>query len=146
MITGLGASAAGLLAGLAIFPAVFSFGLEPASGPGLIFMTLPKTFALMPLGWIFGFLFFAGLFGIAYLSDLAAFEVLVGGIVDNTKIPQKKAVVIICAIVYPSVDATDDQQPDLHALGPRLRLGDAGPGIAPGGRHDCLVHQPGGGP
>jgi NSS family neurotransmitter:Na+ symporter len=100
VITGLGASLAGILAGLAIFPAVFSFGLEPSSGPGLIFMTLPKTFALMPLGWVFGFMFFAGLFGIAYLSDVAAFEVLVGGIVDNTNMSRKKAVSIICGIVF----------------------------------------------
>lgn len=100
VLTGIGASIAGILAGLAIFPAVFSFGLEPGSGPGLIFMTLPKTFALMPLGWLFGILFFAGLFGIAYLSDVAAFEVLVGGIVDNTRIPRKKAVFIICGTVF----------------------------------------------
>ncbi|MDH4272757.1 MAG: sodium-dependent transporter [Candidatus Aminicenantes bacterium] len=100
VITGVGASMAGILAGLAIFPAVFSFGLEPGSGPGLIFMTLPKTFALMPFGWFFGILFFAGLFGIAYLSDVAAFEVLVGGVVDNTNIPRKKAVFIICGIVF----------------------------------------------
>ncbi|MFZ2055493.1 MAG: sodium-dependent transporter [Candidatus Aminicenantales bacterium] len=100
VVTGIGASMAGILAGLAIFPAVFSFGLKPGSGPGLIFMTLPKTFALMPLGWIFGILFFAGLFGIAYLSDVAAFEVLVGGVVDNTNIPRKKAVFLICGIVF----------------------------------------------
>ncbi|MBP1767215.1 MAG: sodium:neurotransmitter symporter [Candidatus Aminicenantes bacterium] len=48
----------------------------------------------------FGFLFFAGLFGIAYLSDLGAFEVLVGGLVDNTKIPRKKAVFIIWSVVF----------------------------------------------
>jgi NSS family neurotransmitter:Na+ symporter len=54
----------------------------------------------MPLGWFFGFIFFAGLFGIAYLSDVAAFEVLVGGVVDNTKIPRKKAVFAICGIVF----------------------------------------------
>jgi NSS family neurotransmitter:Na+ symporter len=54
----------------------------------------------MPLGWVFGFMFFAGLFGIAYLSDVAAFEVLVGGIVDNTNMSRKKAVSIICGIVF----------------------------------------------
>ena len=100
VFTGIAASAAGLLAGFAIFPAVFSFGLEPSSGPGLIFFTLPKTFSLMPVGWIFGLLFFLGLFGAAYLSDVAAFEVLVGGIVDNTKIERKKAVAFICTIVF----------------------------------------------
>lgn len=100
LFTGIGASVAGLLAGFAIFPAVFSFGLEPSSGPNLIFSTLPKTFALMPAGWLFGFLFFIGLFGAAFLSDVAAFEVLVGGILDNTGTGRKKAVLLSCAIVF----------------------------------------------
>lgn len=98
--TALGDTAAGLLAGLAIFPAVFAFGMEPGSGPGLIFFTLPKVFDAMPMGWIFGLLFFVGLFGAAYLSDVAAFEVLVGGIVDNTKLTREKAVYLICGIVF----------------------------------------------
>jgi NSS family neurotransmitter:Na+ symporter len=100
VLTGIAASAAGLLAGFAIFPAVFAFDLEPSSGPGLIFSTLPQTFDLMPAGWIFGLLFFLGLFGAAYLSDVAAFEVLVGGVLDNTKWERKRAVVLICAVVY----------------------------------------------
>ena len=100
IFTGIGASTAGLLAGFAIFPAVFAFGLEPASGPGLIFFTLPKTFAMMPAGWLFGLLFFAGLFGAAYLSDVAALEVLVGGMVDNTSISRKKAVLICSSTIF----------------------------------------------
>lgn len=98
--TGIAASTAGLLAGFAIFPAVFAFGLEPSSGPGLLFSTLPKTFSLMPAGWVFGLLFFLGLFGAAYLSDVAAFEVLVGGVLDNTRLGRKRAVILICCIVY----------------------------------------------
>jgi NSS family neurotransmitter:Na+ symporter len=100
VFTGIAASSAGLLAGFAIFPAVFAFGLEPSSGPGLIFSTLPRTFDLMPAGWVFGLLFFLGLFGAAYLSDVAAFEVLVGGLLDNTRLSRKKAVFVVCAIVY----------------------------------------------
>lgn len=100
VFTGIAASVAGLMAGFAIFPAVFAFGLEPSSGPGLIFETLPKTFSMMPAGSLFGLLFFSGLFGAAYLSDVAAFEVLVGGIVDNTKMERKKAVVLICLVVF----------------------------------------------
>ena len=100
VFTGIAASMAGLLAGFAIFPAVFAFGLEPSSGPGLIFSTLPQTFDLMPAGWLFGLLFFVGLFGAAYLSDVAAFEVLVGGLLDNTSWDRKKAVFWVCAIVY----------------------------------------------
>jgi NSS family neurotransmitter:Na+ symporter len=98
--TGLGASIAGLMAGFAIFPAVFALVLQPDSGPDLIFATLPGTFDLMPVGWLFGLLFFLGLFGAAYLSDVAAFEVLVGGLVDNTGWKRKKAVLVTCIIVY----------------------------------------------
>jgi NSS family neurotransmitter:Na+ symporter len=100
VFTGIAALVAGLMAGFAIFPAVFAFGLEPSSGPGLIFETLPKTFSMMPAGSLFGLLFFFGLFGAAYLSDVAAFEVLVGGIVDNTQMERKKAVILICLVVF----------------------------------------------
>jgi NSS family neurotransmitter:Na+ symporter len=97
--TAVGDLIAGLLAGFAIFPAVFAFGLEPGSGPGLIFSTLPKTFALMPAGPLFGLFFFFGLFGAAYLSAVAAFEVLVAGITDNTQLKRKRAVWLICGVV-----------------------------------------------
>jgi NSS family neurotransmitter:Na+ symporter len=100
LTTSLGASLAGILAGLAIFPAVFSFGLEPTSGPGLIFETLPRVFASMPVGWIFGFLFFLALFGAAFLSEVAAFEVLVGGLVDSARLGRRKAVVVVCGAVW----------------------------------------------
>ena len=100
VFTVIGDTVAGLLAGFAIFPAVFALGLEPTSGPDLIFSTLPKTFELIPLGWLFGLIFFLGLFGAAFLSDVAAFEVLVGGIVDNSKLNRKQAVILICSIVY----------------------------------------------
>ena len=100
IFTGIGDTLAGLLAGLAIFPAVFALGLEPAAGPGLIFNTLPQTFAAMPMGWLFGLIFFLGLFGAAFLSDVAAFEVLAGGLVDNTKMKRKNAVLLVCALVF----------------------------------------------
>ena len=100
VFTGLGDTIAGLLAGFAIFPAVFAFGLEPDSGPPLIFNTLPQIFDRMPFGWFFGLLFFGGLFGAAFLSSLGAFEVLVGGITDNSRINRKKAVLITCCIVF----------------------------------------------
>lgn len=98
--TGLGASLAGILAGFAIFPAVFSFGLEPSSGPNLIFSTLPQTFSKMPSGCFFGALFFVGLFGVAFLSAVAAFEVLVSSMIDSKAFSRKKAVWIACSIVY----------------------------------------------
>jgi len=91
---------AGLLAGLAIFPAVFAFGLEPASGPGLLFVTLPDVFGRIPAGAVFGTLFFLALFGGAYLSDVAALEVLVAGVTDNTGIGRSRAVTLTTVVVF----------------------------------------------
>jgi NSS family neurotransmitter:Na+ symporter len=91
---------AGLLAGLAIVPAVIALGMEPESGPGLIFSTLPKVFDQIPFGGFFGLLFFVGLFGAAYLSAVAALEVLVAGVVDNTSISRTAAVWLMTVIVF----------------------------------------------
>ena len=91
---------AGLLAGFAIFPAVFALGLEPASGPGLLFVTLPQVFGQIPLGGLFALLFFIALFGAAYLSDVAAFEVLVAGLTDNTRLSRTQAVWLMAAVVF----------------------------------------------
>jgi len=98
--TTFGDTFSGLLAGLAIFPAVFALGLEPNSGPGLIFATLPKVFAAIPAGWVFGLLFFLGLLGAGYLSGLAAFEVLVAGLTDNTKLGRRTVVWVIAGVVF----------------------------------------------
>ena len=98
--TAAGDTAAGLLAGLAIIPAVFALGLEPSSGPGLLFSTLPQVFAEIPIGWLFGLLFFAGLSAAAYLSDVAAFEVLVAGLTDNTRLRRATAVWLVAGLVF----------------------------------------------
>lgn len=98
--TAIGDVLAGLLAGLAILPAVFAFDLEPGSGPGLIFFTLPQVFAQIPAGWAFGILFFGSLLGAAYLSDVAAFEVLVAGLVDNTRLRRPQAVWLLAGLVF----------------------------------------------
>jgi NSS family neurotransmitter:Na+ symporter len=98
--TVIGDTGSSLLAGLAIIPAVFAFGLEPTSGPGLIFSTIPKVFAAMPLGWLFGFLFFTGLLGAGYLSDVGAVEVLVAGLTDNTKLSRTRAAWTVSAACF----------------------------------------------
>ena len=98
--TTFGDTFSGLLAGLAIFPAVFALGLEPNSGPGLIFATLPRVFAAIPLGWLFGLLFFLGLLGAGYLSGLAAFEVLVAGLTDNTRLSRRTVVWLVAGVVF----------------------------------------------
>jgi NSS family neurotransmitter:Na+ symporter len=98
--TTFGDTISGLLAGFAIFPAVFSLGLAPNSGPGLIFATLPKVFAAIPGGWAFGLLFFIGLFGAGYLSAIAAFEVLVAALTDNTRMTRKQVVWLVAAVAF----------------------------------------------
>lgn len=98
--TALGDLGAGLLAGLAILPAVFALGLAPSSGPGLIFSTLPGVFAEIPFGRLFGLLFFLGLLAAAYLSDIAAIEVLVAGLTDNTRLTRNRAIMLSTSLVF----------------------------------------------
>lgn len=98
--TAAGDVGAGVLAGLAIFPAVFALGFEPASGPALLFETVPALFDEIPGGAVFGPLFFGGLGAAALLSDIAAFEVLVAGITDSTKIERNRAVSVLAVVVF----------------------------------------------
>lgn len=70
-------TAVALLAGLAIFPLVFANGLEPGSGPGLIFQTLPLAFGQMTGGVLFGTLFFALLVVAAVTSAISLLEPVV---------------------------------------------------------------------
>jgi NSS family neurotransmitter:Na+ symporter len=64
-----------VLAGLAIFPAVFSFGFDPAAGPHLVFVTLPQIFLAMPAGKVIAPIFFALLLGAALTSAVSLLEV-----------------------------------------------------------------------
>lgn len=68
---------ASILAGLAIFPIVFKYGLSPAEGPGLIFMTLPISFGEIPGGGIIGALFFLLLFFAALTSSISLLESII---------------------------------------------------------------------
>ncbi len=89
-----------LMAGIVIFPAVFAFGLEPGSGPGLIFVTLPPVFQSMPLGGVFETLFFT-LIGIAALtSTISILEVVVAFVCENYNMARKKATIMIAAITF----------------------------------------------
>jgi NSS family neurotransmitter:Na+ symporter len=100
VFTVLGDTGAGLLAALAIVPAVFALGMEPGSGPGLLFATLPEVLGLVPGGWTVAAVFFVALGGAAFLSAVAAFEVLVAGLTDNTRIARPRAVTLMAAAVF----------------------------------------------
>ena len=83
-----------LLAGIAIFPLVFANGLEPGSGPGLIFQTLPIAFGNMAGGWLFGILFFVLLVFAALTSSISLVEPVVAWMVENKGFTRVKASVI----------------------------------------------------
>lgn len=83
-----------LLAGMAIFPAVFAFGIEPTSGAGLVFMSLPNVFTQMTGGYLFGILFFALLALAALTSTMSLLEVVVAYLVDSHNISRKKSTVM----------------------------------------------------
>lgn len=89
----------GLLAGLAILPAVFAFGLSPTEGPGLTFITLPNVFSQMPFGAFFSSIFFLLFFFAAITSSISMLEVPVSYITEKTSISRKKAVVIMSLVV-----------------------------------------------
>ncbi|MEQ8234064.1 MAG: sodium-dependent transporter [Gammaproteobacteria bacterium] len=72
-----------LLAGIAIFPVVFGYGLEPGQGPGLVFMTLTIAFGHMPGGQFFGTLFFLLLTVAAWTSAISLLEPVVAWLVES---------------------------------------------------------------
>jgi NSS family neurotransmitter:Na+ symporter len=99
-ITVAGDTTSGLLAGFAILPAVVSLGLLPSSGPDLLFRTLPRVFAAIPLGGLFGVIFFLGLLGSGFLSAVAAYEVQVAAFTDNTSLSRRQAVWWLALLIF----------------------------------------------
>ena len=87
------------LAGLIIFPTVFSMGLEPTQGVGLTFITLPGIFARMPYGGLFSALFFTLLFFAAVTSSMSLFEVAVTHGIDDLKWSRRKSALVMGLII-----------------------------------------------
>lgn len=83
-----------ILAGIVIFPAVFSFGLEPNAGPKLIFEILPTIFQQMPGGTIWAVLFFLLLFFASITSTISLSEIPITFMIDEYKISRRKALII----------------------------------------------------
>ncbi|MDR1859833.1 MAG: sodium-dependent transporter [Bacteroidales bacterium] len=87
-----------ILAGLVIFPAVFAYGIEPGSGPGLVFITLPNVFVQMPGGYVFAILFFVLLTLAALTSAISILEVVVVYFHEELKIRRKVATVLATVV------------------------------------------------
>ena len=88
-----------IFSGLIIFPACFSFGVEPNAGPALIFLTLPRVFKSMPLGNLWGTLFFLFMFFASFSTVLAVFENILSNFMDNFNWDRKKSVLIALVII-----------------------------------------------
>lgn len=89
-----------LLAGLAIFPAVFSFGFEPTEGPGLLFVVLPAVFSQMPLGEIFLFIFLILFLFATFTSAFSMVEIIVAAVTKGKNETRKKATWITGLLIF----------------------------------------------
>jgi NSS family neurotransmitter:Na+ symporter len=89
-----------LMAGFAIFPAVFAFGMKPDLGVGLVFRSLTNIFNVMPFGILFGALFFFLLGVAAFTSGISLLEVVTAYFVDTKKWTRRKAVWTMGSIIF----------------------------------------------
>src|SRR5690606_11025311 len=88
------------LAGFAVFPIVFAYGLDPASGPGLVFVTLPLAFAQMPFGTLAAWTFFVLLFVAALASAISLLERVVALLVRRAGMRRPVAALLAAGAGY----------------------------------------------
>lgn len=109
-----------LIAGLIIIPACFAYGVNPGSGPGLVFVTLPNIFNHMPLGNVWGGFFFLFMSFAALTTIIAVFENILSFTMDLFHVTRKKAVmlnlVLILVLSIPCVLGFNIWS-DFHPLG-----------------------------
>lgn len=89
-----------MIAGTAIMPAVFAFGLNPQSGPGLVFETLPYVFSQMPAGGFIAILFFVALIVAAVTSSISMFEVAAAYLIEEKNMSRVAACSLIFVICW----------------------------------------------
>lgn len=89
-----------IIAGLAIFPAVFAFGIDPKAGPELAFVTLPQVFLAMPGGKIVGVVFFLLLSAAALTSMVSVLEVPVASLIHQRQWRRRTAVALTGIFVF----------------------------------------------
>ncbi len=111
-----------LMSGLIIFPACFSYGVQPGEGPALIFIALPQVFAHMPGGNIWGSLFFLFMIFASFSTVTAVIENLIAGCMDNFGWNRKKSALIVgIVLLIASVPCVLGYNlwKDLHLIGGR---------------------------
>lgn len=100
VMTALLDTAAALLAGFAIIPAVFAFGIAPNSGPPLMFVTLPQVFQNMPMGQLFAILFFVSVFFAGITSLINMMEACGEALSSRLKLSRRLSVAVVAAVVF----------------------------------------------
>jgi NSS family neurotransmitter:Na+ symporter len=88
-----------ILAGVMIFPAVFAFNINPAEGPGLVFIVLPNIFEQMAGGYFFSILFFLLLAIAALTSTVSVLEVVVAYFSEELNMSRRKATIIAATAI-----------------------------------------------
>ncbi|MEE8716404.1 MAG: sodium-dependent transporter [Coriobacteriales bacterium] len=88
-----------LVAGLIIFPACFAFSVNPGSGPSLVFVTLPSVFEQMPLGQLWGALFFVFMSFAALSTVIAVFENLISFVMEKWDLSRRASVVRVGILI-----------------------------------------------
>ncbi len=89
-----------LLSALMIFPIVFTFGYEPAGGPGLVFKTMPVLFSKLPGTLILSTLFFTLFVFTALTSSISLMEMLASNVIEYFNITRKKATLFVAAAAF----------------------------------------------
>ena len=89
-----------LIAGCAIMPAVFAFGISPGEGPGLAFITLPHIFTHLPFGGFIAILFFLALLLAALTSSISVLEVIVAFCIEEFKLSRRWAVALSFTVLW----------------------------------------------
>ncbi|WP_053218044.1 sodium-dependent transporter [Virgibacillus senegalensis] len=114
-----------VISGIVIFPAVFAFGIEPDSGPVLVFITLPDIFSQMPFGGFVGILFFLSLTLAAVSSSVSLLEVPVAYLMRVAKWSRKRASIFTGMVIF------------ILGIGASLGMG-AWAGFTPIGQHNIM--------
>ncbi|MFC4402817.1 sodium-dependent transporter [Gracilibacillus xinjiangensis] len=89
-----------VISGVVIFPAVFAFGIDPSSGPTLVFITLPEIFYQMSFGHVIAIIFFTALCFAAISSSISLLEVPVAYLMRAAKMPRKSASLLVSFVVF----------------------------------------------
>ncbi|MDO4625761.1 MAG: sodium-dependent transporter [Pasteurellaceae bacterium] len=100
VITGFTNTIIAVLSGFMIFPSLFSFGIEPNSGPTLVFQSLPIVFSNLWAGPFFAFIFFALLLIAALTTSITIYEVIITAMQEKLKMRRGKAIVITLGGIF----------------------------------------------